>query len=182
MDAGGLLLTYQDYAGLPDDGRRYELHDGALSVKAAPGTRHQRVSANLFKLLQRHIENHQLGEILYAPLDVILAETTVLQPDLVYLDRSSPGLTSERGVEGAPALVVEILSPSTRTIDRVTKPVLYARHGVPYFWLVDPEARTVEAFQLQGGRDVVVTRASGDGDAIVPPFVDLSLRLADLWV
>jgi Uma2 family endonuclease len=112
---------------------------------------------------------------------VILAETTVLQPDLGYLDRSSPGLTSERGVEGAPALVVEILSPSTRTIDRVTKPVLYARHGVPYFWLVDPEARTVEAFQLQGGRDVVVTRASGDGDAIVPPFVDLSLRLADLW-
>jgi len=181
MDRRGLLLTYRDYATLPDDGRRYELHDGALSVTPAPGLSHQRISANLGDVLRAHVKRQQLGEVLYSPLDVILADTTVLQPDLIYLDRRSQGLASERGVEGAPALVVEIMSHATRTIDRVTKPALYARHGVPYFWLLDPEARTLEAFRLEGGRYMAATRASGDADVSLPPFLDLVLRLTDLW-
>src|SRR5262245_47305505 len=87
MDRRGLLLTYRDYATLPDDGRRYELHDGALSVTPAPGLSHQRISANLGDVLRAHVKRQQLGEVLYSPLDVILAATTVLQPDLIYLDR-----------------------------------------------------------------------------------------------
>lgn len=181
MATRGLLLTYRDYADLPNNGRRYELHDGALSVTPAPGIRHQRISANLGDVLRAHVKRQRLGEVLYAPLDVILADTTVLQPDLVFLDGRTRNLTSERGVEGPPALVVEILSPSTHTIDQVTKPALYARHGVANLWLVDPETRTVEALQLEHGRYVVVTRASGDVEVTLPPFSDLSLPLADVW-
>jgi Uma2 family endonuclease len=182
MDASGaLLLTYRDYAALPADGRRYELHDGALSVTPGPGTRHQRTSANLGDVIRAHVKRKGLGEILYAPLDVILSNTTVVQPDLVYLDQPRQHLASERGVEGPPALVVEILSPSTRTIDRVTKPFIYARHGVPSLWVVDPEARTIEAFVLEHGSYVVAARASGDEEVTLPPFPDLALRLAPLW-
>jgi Uma2 family endonuclease len=135
----------------------------------------------MFKLLQRHVELNRLGEILYAPLDVILSDVTVLQPDLVYVDAARAGALSGRGVEGPPTLVVEIISPSTGTMDRVTKSALYARYGVPYFWLVDPEARTIEAFRLESGRYVLVTSAAGDAEVVLPPFADLTLRLADLW-
>src|SRR2546425_12492767 len=144
MEPGSVVLTYRDYAALPDDGRRYELHDGILSVAPAPGSRHQRISRNLFLLLQRHVEARRLGEVLYAPLDVILNDKTVLQPDIVYFDHSRLAALSERGVEGAPTLVVEIISPSTTMVDRVTKPRLDAPHLVPCSWLVDPEARRLE--------------------------------------
>lgn len=181
MSSHPALLTYHDYAALPDDGRRYELHDGALSVTPSPGTRHQRISANLGDMLRAYVKERGLGEVLYAPLDVILSETTVVQPDLVWIDASRRGLVTERGVEGPPALVVEILSPSSRTIDRVTKPHLYARHGVPHLWLVDPEARVVEAFALEGGRYVLLEQAVGPGPRGLPPFPDLRLVVASLW-
>ena len=181
MSSGPALLTYRDYVALPDDGRRYEVHDGALSVTPAPGTRHQRVSANLFEVLRWHVTRRRLGEVLYAPLDVILSETTVLQPDLVYLDQIRRGLATERGIEGPPTLVVEILSASTATIDRVTKPHLYARYGVPYLWLVDPEVRSVEAFALEAGRYVLRGLASGTATVSPPPFSDLALVPASLW-
>src|SRR2546425_7423804 len=181
MDSRSALLTYRDYAALPDDGRRCELHDGALSVTPAPGTRHQRISRNLYDVLRDHVTAWGLGEVLYSPLDVILSDTTVVQPDLVHLDLSRRDLVSERGVEGLPSLVVEILSPSTRTIDRVTKPVLYARHGVPFFWLVDPEARILKAFAWGPECYSLVVRATGAAPIGPPPFPDLALIPASLW-
>ena len=175
------MLTYRDYAALPDDGHRYELHDGALSVTPAPGTRHQRISANFFSVLRDHVAARGLGEVLYAPLDVILSDTTVLQPDLVYLDASRQALITERGVDGPPSLVVEILSPSTGTIDRVTKPALYARFGVPWLWLVDPKARTLEVFRLETGAYSRVVLASGRAAVNPPPFPGLALVPDALW-
>ena len=115
------VLTYRDYEALPADGRRYELHDGQLSVTPAPGTRHQRVSSALNSILKAYVTSHGLGEVLYAPIDVILADTTVVQPDLVYLEPTCAHLVSDRGIEGPPTLVIEILSPSTTTIDRSRK-------------------------------------------------------------
>src|SRR6266511_5909326 len=143
-----VVLTYEDYAALPADGRRYEIHDGELSVTPAPSPQHQMVSRDLLTVLHHHVKTKGLGEVLYAPLDVILAETAIVQPDIVYLDRTRLGAISRRGIEGAPTLVVEILSPSTTLIDRSTKRGLYARHGVPYYWLVDPEGRAIEALVL----------------------------------
>jgi Uma2 family endonuclease len=176
-----VVLTYDDYAALPDDGRRYEIHDGELSVTPSPGTNHQRVSRNLNEILGAHARTRGLGEVLYAPLDVILANTTIVQPDLIFIAPAHASRVSRRGIEGAPTLAVEILSPSTTTIDRSRKLQLYARHGVPYYWIVDPDARVLEAYELAEGRYRLVTRAAGDAAVSLPPFPDLALVPDSLW-
>ena len=175
------VFTYRDYEALPADGRRYELHDGELSVTPAPTPRHQRVSSALFSILKAHVATRGLGEVLYAPIDVILADSTIVQPDLVYLDATRAGLVSERGIEGPPALVVEILSPSTTLIDRGIKADLYRRYGVPRYWIVDADGRTVEAYGLAEGRYTLLARVSGAGPVSLPPFPDLAFALASLW-
>ena len=144
------LLTYSDYAALPDDGRRYELHWGELSVTPAPGIRHQRVILPLGSRLYEHVRARGLGEVLVAPTDCILSNVTVVQPDILFVATDRKAIISERGIEGAPTLVVEVLSPSTARLDRDRKMKLYAEHGVPYYWIVDPETRSVEAYTLTG--------------------------------
>ena len=176
-----VVLTYKDYEALPADGRRYEIHDGELSVTPAPNTEHQRVSRNLFVVLHRYVEERQLGEVLYAPIDVILADTSIVQPDIVFLDPSRSSAVSRRGIEGPPTLAVEIISPSTTGIDRTTKRQLYARYGVPYFWLVDPEARMIEALVLEAGTYARAVRASGQRPVGLPPFPELELVVDSLW-
>jgi Uma2 family endonuclease len=96
------VLTYEDYAALPADGRRYEILDGELSVTPAPGTRHQKVKANLFDMLRHHVKDRRLGELFDAPTDCILSDTTVVQPDIVFIDTARLAIISERGIEGAP--------------------------------------------------------------------------------
>jgi len=181
MPTHRVILTYKDYEALPADGRRYELHEGELSVTPAPRPQHQRISRNLNQILQQHVNARGLGEVLYAPIDCILSETTIVQPDLVYLDTTRLSRVSARGIEGAPTLVVEIVSPSTMLIDRSAKPQLYARHGVPYYWIADPEARTVEAYSLSESGYQLVTRAAGSAPVFLPPFPDLALVPALLW-
>ena len=175
------VLTYRDYEALPADGRRYELHDGVLAVTPAPGTRHQRILRELNEVVQAHVKPRRLGEVLFAPIDLILDETTIVQPDSVYLDPTRAHLVSERGIEGPPTLVVEILSPSTTSIDRSTKRRLYRRFGVPHYWIVDPEARTIEAYALTGGEYSLSIRAFEDTPVALPPFPDLALVPAALW-
>ena len=99
-----VILTYDDYAALPDDGRRYELHEGELLVNPAPSPRHQVVIGNLHVLRAEHVRRHGLGEVFLSPIDVILSRITVLQPDLVYVDTSRLAIITERAIEGALAL------------------------------------------------------------------------------
>ena len=180
------LWTYEDYAAMPDDGKRYEIHDGELCELTGPNTRHQIVSANLSDVLRAHVKSRRIGIVLYAPLDVILSdrptETTVLQPDLIYVDPSRRSALQMRGVEGAPTLVVEIFSPTTMAIDGGRKRGLYARYGVPYLWFVDPIAREIEALVLAAGDYSVAARVSGDRPVDLPPFTDLGLVPESLWL
>ena len=176
-----IVATYQDYVALPDDGRRWEIHEGELVPAPPVGTRHQTVAAELLHQLARHVEDRRLGEVFPGPLDVILSDTTVLQPDIVFLATERSHLVSERAIEGAPTLVVEILTPASTLIDRVTKPILYARHGVPFVWLVDPEGESLEAFALAGGRYRLAVRASGAVPASLPPFDGLVLEPRRMW-
>jgi Uma2 family endonuclease len=175
------LLTYRDYEALPDDGRRYEILDGALSVTPAPVPRHQRISGALFSILRCYIGSRGLGEVLYAPIDVILADTTIVQPDLVYLDPTRAHLVSDRGIEGPPTLVIVVLCPSTTTIDRTTKRQLYEQFNVPHYWIVDPESRTIEVSELADREYRLAARASGEMPVSLPPFRDLALVPASLW-
>ena len=145
------------------------------------GPLHQMISRNLFTVLHLHVSTKGLGEVLYAPLDVILSESAIVQPDIVYLDRARLGAISRRGIEGAPTLVVEILSPSTTLIDRSAKWQLYARHGVPFYWLVDPEGRVIEALVLGPDGYSLAVWASGTLPLALPPFPDLALVPAALW-
>ena len=153
MGAVRVVLTYADYVALPNDGKRYEIHDGELSVTPAPGRTHQRLVLELGSLLNAHVKARSLGEIDIA--------------------RDRSGVLSERGVDGAPTLAIEIMSPSTVQIDRGTKLQLYARHRVPHYWIVDPVARTVEAYTLRSGAYELSVRAE--------PFPDLEILLASLW-
>jgi Uma2 family endonuclease len=181
MATSRVVLTYEDYAALPDDGRRYEIHEGVLSVTPAPGTRHQRISAKLYVLLRHHVEARSLGEVLYAPVDVILSPTTVVQPDLLFVETARAAAVSARGIEGPPSLVVEIISPSTPTIDRRTKLQLYARHRVPHYWIVDPDARAIDGYELVDDVYRLVLRASGAAQVALPPFPDLIFAPESLW-
>lgn len=174
-------LTYRDYAALPDDGRRYELHEGQLSVTPAPGTRHQIVSANIFEVLRRHVRAGGMGRVLYAPVDCILSDRTIVQPDIVYLAAESPTRMSERAIEGPPTLAIEILSPSTGHIDRRRKMRLYAEHGVPHYWLVDGDARMIDAFTLTGAAYALAARLERSEPVALPPFTDLALDPSIVW-
>lgn len=176
-----VVLTYHDYAALPNDGRRYEIHDGELSVTPAPGLKHQELLGNLFVALHLHVAARGLGKIFVAPVDVILSDTSIVQPDIVFVATDHQGRMSDRGIEGAPTLAIEVLSPSTRTIDRHTKMQLYARHGIPWYWLVDPDARTVEVFALEAESYALRKRAEADEPLRADPFPDLLIPLTPLW-
>jgi Uma2 family endonuclease len=180
-----VAMTYQDYAALPDDGQRYEIHDGELSVTPAPTPLHQIVLVNLLTRLDAHVRAGTLGRVLVAPLDVILSdrprETTILQPDIIFLDRERLGAISRRAIEGPPTLAVEILSPTTAAVDRTRKRQLYARYGIPYYWLVDVDARDIEANVLRSGTYVLAARVSGAAAVDLPPFTNLALVPDSLW-
>ena len=144
--------TWEEFARLPTSGStRHEVIDGELAVTPAPTSAHQRVVANLMFLLDRFVREHRLGEVLPGPIDVLFGEGDYLEPDLVFVRTDRAHLVSERGIEGPPDLVVEILSPSTAHRDRGVKLERYRHFGVPEYWIVDVEARTVEVWRLAEG-------------------------------
>ena len=161
-------FTYEDYRTAPED-RRYELLDGDLVVAPAPNLKHQRVLLALGMLLGRFVKEAGLGEVLLSPCDVVLSDTDVVQPDLLFISRGREHLVRNGdNVQGAPDLVVEILSPATADRDRGYKRALYARHGVSEYWLIDPVAETV-SLHLQRNGSLVVTQTCGRGQTLRSP-------------
>ena len=144
-------FTIADLDAMPDDGRRYELIDGEIFVAAAPSWIHQQVVGNLHLFLRAWIDPRALGQIALAPIDILLNESSAVQPDLVYV--SSAKLINIRGgrYHGAPDLAVEVISPTNRDYDTITKLFRYARTGVQEYWLIDPVSRTVQVLALTDG-------------------------------
>jgi Uma2 family endonuclease len=142
------LLTYADLAAFPDDGLRRELLEGELLVSPSPRTRHQVISWRLTALIAQHLDAHGGGSAFAAPLDVVLDEHTVVEPDLFFVASDREGIITETNIQGAPSLVIEILSQPR--IDRVRKRDIYARFAVPEYWIVDPDADRVEVHRLRG--------------------------------
>lgn len=157
-------FTYRDYCLLPEE-KRYELIEGELLMTPAPGTQHQTVLRRLFKVLEAFVSTRDLGQVWFAPLDVILSDEDVVQPDLLYVARDRLGIVTERGLRAAPDLVVEVLSEGTRERDRVVKRKLYAKYGVREYWLVDPDGRTVEVLTL-GQEGYETSRVFPEGTAV----------------
>ncbi len=144
-------VAYADYAAMPDDGHRYQVIDGELVMTPAPNEPHQRSLLNLASMIRDHVRTVGLGKVYVAPFDVVLSDDNVVQPDLLFISKERLNIITDANVQGAPDLVVEFLSPGTAHLDRTQKRELYARFGVREYWLVSPEAGTVEVLVLRGG-------------------------------
>lgn len=144
-------LTYDDYVQFPQDGKRHELIDGEHSVTPAPDTYHQTLSRRIQVQLYRQIEEPGLGEVYNAPTDVQFSLIDIVQPDLVVVLAAKRRIITPTKIKGVPDLVVEILSHSTKDMDRGLKRELYQKSGVPEYWLVDPDEHVIEHHVLEEG-------------------------------
>jgi Uma2 family endonuclease len=174
--------TYEEFAQLPDDGNRYEVIGGELYVTPSPRLLHQRVVSRLDRAMGPFVEEHQLGEVIVGPFDVLFGEDNYMAPDLLFVRAERHQVVSERGVEDAPDLVIEVLSPGTAKRDRGIKRDRYAHFGVPEYWIVDPVARKIEIHRLREGieQPVEITGASLDWQP-VPGGPKLTLDVAHLF-
>jgi Uma2 family endonuclease len=169
----GVKLTYDDFVQFPDDGQRHELIDGEHYVTPSRNTKHQETSLKLTLLIGGWLEHHPIGRLFYAPFDVVFSEFDVVEPDLLYLSnaRAAEALTSQH-VRGAPDLVIEIGSPSTRQRDETIKRRLYERAGVAEYWVVDPEIDAIRVYRRDGGAFARVIELSADaGDSLTTPLL-----------
>ncbi|OHB99635.1 MAG: hypothetical protein A2Z57_09030 [Planctomycetes bacterium RIFCSPHIGHO2_12_39_6] len=142
--------TYGDYLQI-DDNNRYEIYKGELIMVPAPSSWHQRYSRNIEFLMWSYVKEKGLGEVLYAPLDVIFTEDNVYQPDIVFVSKENMHIIKDRGVFGAPDLIVEIISPGTAIYDVVDKREIYEGYGVKELWFVNPDEKAVEVLVLKDG-------------------------------
>lgn len=173
-------FTYEEYRTLPE-GSRHQLIEGDLIVSPAPTWRHQTVVMRIAVALYNFVTSHNLGFVRSSPMDVIFGDEDVTQPDIVYVSTAHGSRIVREGIRGGPDLCVEVLSDRTEATDRGAKRVLYARHGVTEYWIVDPEAGTVELYRLQENpKDPVrVLRASETLTTMLLP--GFSLPLADAF-
>jgi Uma2 family endonuclease len=151
--------TYEDYARLPDDGNRYEVIDGEVCVTPSPGVPHQRVATKLFFILYEYVNRHGLGEMIW-DIDLLFRKGQFLRPDMLFVPAAGAAGVKDRGVEVTPGLVVEVLSPGSKRIDRVTKPPRYRAFGVPEYWVVDQKARVIERYRLADLKVPVIERGT----------------------
>lgn len=180
----GTRLTYDDFLLFPDDGKRHEIIDGVHYVTPAPNRRHQQLVGRLYLRLATFLEsNPALGELYFAPFDVVLSHYDVVEPDLLLVAGSQRDILTDKNVQGPPALVVEVLSKSTRKRDAQTKRRLFERTGVQEYWLVDPELDTVQVFRPDEGRlrRVAELTAEDDDTLTTPLLPGWSLMLQDLF-
>ena len=150
MAQSRLKYTVDDYLRVSETSKeRYELIDGELHVVPSPSFWHQNASSNLNDELKAFVRRRGLGSVVYAPLDVVLSPVDVFQPDILYISNERKGIITQKGlINGAPDLVVEILSPSNARNDLTIKRAKYEAHGVREYWIVDPERRTVQVLSL----------------------------------
>lgn len=161
--ADELKVTYRDILSLGESNQRIELFDGECFMTAMPSTKHQRVATELGVFLHAYVNRHGLGTVFSSAVDVYLSETTVLQPDLSFLPNERLHIDDEKKLNGAPDLVVEILSETTEERDRTFKFREYARGGAKEYWMLDPEEKKVEVYQnSEKGFQPVKTFASPD--------------------
>jgi Uma2 family endonuclease len=172
-------LTYADYEKIPAGGFRHEIIEGEEFITPAPNLDHQTAVVNLSGILRHHVVAKKLGRVFVAPTDVLLSDHDIVEPDVLFVSEKRLSILTEKNIQGAPDLVIEVLSPSTAAQDRGPKLALYQRSGVLEYWIVDPAAKTVE---LREFGSPLRTRAYKEGQsfesAILP---DLTVALSDIF-
>ncbi|MBI4689911.1 MAG: Uma2 family endonuclease [Nitrospirae bacterium] len=158
------VYTYKDYAAL-SEGSPYQLIGGELIMTPSPMPYHQKISKKLEFLLYEFVEKQEkLGEIFDSPIDVYLEDTEVYQPDIIYISKDRLNIIGEKKIEGAPDMVIEILSPSTAYYDLKHKNNIYAKHGVKEYWIVDPMEKSIEVYENKENAFVLFDKAAGGGE------------------
>lgn len=176
--------TYEDYRRLPDDGNRYEVIRGSLYVTPAPNFKHQFVVVKLGRFFDHFVSEGELGVVLTAPFDILLPAgiASPVEPDLVFFRSGNVPHWEDKSFRGVPDLVLEVLSPSTRSRDRQVKLRAYQDAGIPEYWMVDPDYRTVVVYVLKTGRGYVELCHGGVGETVrsaaLPGF---EIAVADLF-
>ena len=176
-------LTYEDLLLLPDDGKRHELIGGEHYVTPSPNFFHQSFVGELSRVIDNFLEEKKLGILLSAPFDVLLSPRDVVEPDLLFVSSSRIGRITDKNVNGAPDLVVEVISESTRRTDKKTKLRLYESSDVIEYWLADPVVQTVEIYSRSQENRLFRTAEYEETDILKSDlFPGLVINLADLWV
>jgi Uma2 family endonuclease len=154
----GGVWTYEEYMKLPVENTRYEVIAGELYITPTPPTLHQAIAGPFLTALYQQVEeDHQLGFIVPGPIDVLFGEGDFIEPDVVFVRRDRQEILTDRGFEGVPDLIVEFIAPDTAERDRGLKRERYAHFGVPEYWVVYGEARTVEIYRPEAEIAEVVT-------------------------
>ena len=173
-------LTYQDYVNMEGD-ERYELLDGELILVASPNRDHQMASMKIGYRMFSFVEENDLGWVFDAPFDVLFTDTDVAQPDLLFVSKEREVIITHANIQGAPDLIVEILSPSSSRRDWRDKRELYAVHGVREYWIVDPANRIVWVMLLRDGV-LEIEETYTEGDAITSSTLEgFSISLDEIF-
>lgn len=173
-------VTYNDLLQMTDmSGNRYEIIGGELVVCPSPAPKHQRLVIRLTDRFLELVVRPGFGELFVAPTDVKLSEHDVVVPDLFVIAAGRQAIVGETYIHGAPDLIVEILSPSTRVWDQIRKSALYATSGVREYWMVDPQAKSVDVLTLKDGAYEPAPQEQGMARSLIfPSFV---VDVADLF-
>lgn len=171
--------TYDDYLKIPEEpGYRFEILEGFLVKEPSPSVQHQRISRELGRQLLTFFDNFDPeGELFFAPLDVTLSTSIVLQPDIMFVSGTRKKIILKDRIDGICNLIIEIMSPTNRRKDRLHKVEIYRKAGIPHYWIIDPEENTLEVFMLKDGSYSLITAVSPGDDFIHPEFPGLNLNL-----
>ena len=178
------LLTYDDYCHIPNDGRRYEVIEGRLYMSPAPFFRHQKTIRQLLIILDQFVKKHDVGEVIMSPFDVVLSEHNVVQPDILFISKERlSSILTEKNAQGAPDLVVEVLSEGNRRHDEIVKKKLYEEFGVKEYWIADPALETIKIYRLDSGKYVqIAVFESGKNDILETPLLPgFRCELAEIY-
>ena len=171
--------TYEDLEVLPADGKRHEIIDGEHYVNPAPVPRHQLIAGNLFAALRQFVRSHRAGVVYHAPLDVVLSDETVVEPDILFVSQARLAIVGEKNITAAPDLVVEVLSESNRRFDEVTKRKLYETYGVEEYWVVDP---VLDLIKIYRGNTRIAELSLEQNDILTTPLLSgLEIPLAEIF-
>jgi Uma2 family endonuclease len=177
-------LTYEDYAALPADGKRYEIIDGELYVNPSPVLRHQLIQTELIRILASYVKVHRNGILLSAPTDVLLGPGVVVQPDILFIQQSRlAAIVTDKNIQGPPDLVIEVLSEGNRRYDEFIKRRVYDNAGVGEYWIVDHEIDMIKIDRRGETGFVRGAELSADKNGILesPLFPTLPINLRELF-
>lgn len=167
-------LTYEDFLLFPDDGKRHELIDGVHYVTPCPNFSHQELLGRLHLAIGSFlVRRRHLGRVVLSPFDVVMSNHDIVEPDLLFIAGDQQAIITEANVQGPPALVVEILSPSTRRRDEGIKRKLFDQKGVREYWVVDPKKCVVSVCRRgdDGSFPIVATHSAAADECLETPLL-----------